>query len=557
MASGGSQHLSTSLTRQTSNGAISLDFESNGEYTFVEKLQERYKCADCHSVLHNPHQTGCGHRFCHKCVTSLREHNEQPTCPLDKEIIRPHEVFQDNCCKREVLNLLVFCKNVPDCNVKVTLGRYQDHLKQCSYEITKCSNDGCRDEILRKDLNEHLQCHCKFREETCDHCKQSMVAVNLKTHVENYCVSYPVSCPNKCTKVLPRAEIDDHLSMCPEADIECPFKNYGCLVKEKRGNIQKHEETFLRKHMLLVLERNTRLEEQIFDLYKNLELKENKIQQLADTVKRCENEYRQFIQYFSTNGNLPTSTQTLANRIDNSVWLEAEVKQLVQRVAQEQSRLDLRLVLDTVEDVKGKLALMEIYERRLVGLELQSERHNDLLGVHKVQLSSNEERFKLLESTCYDGKLIWKILEYKKKKREATEGRTPSIFSQPFYTSRSGYRLCARAYLNGDGSGKGEHMSLYFVVMRGEYDSLLPWPFKQRVTLMLLDQSKKKNHLVSVFKPAPNSSSFKRPEGEMNIASGCPRFVSHCVLEDATNSYIKDDALFIKIVVDLTDLEEL
>jgi len=29
--------------------------------------------------------------------------------------------------------------------------------------------------------------------------------------------------------------------------------------------------------------------------------------------------------------------------------------------------------------------------------------------------------------------------------------------------------------------GKGSHMSLFFVVMKGEYDALLPWPFRQKV----------------------------------------------------------------------------
>lgn len=36
-------------------------------------------------------------------------------------------------------------------------------------------------------------------------------------------------------------------------------------------------------------------------------------------------------------------------------------------------------------------------------------------------------------------------------------------------------------YLNGDGAGKGTHMSLFFVVMKGDYDALLPWPFRHKV----------------------------------------------------------------------------
>ena len=45
----------------------------------------------------------------------------------------------------------------------------------------------------------------------------------------------------------------------------------------------------------------------------------------------------------------------------------------------------------------------------------------------------------------------------------------------------TGYKACTRIYLNGDGMGKNSHVSLFFVLMRGEFDALLPWPFQQKV----------------------------------------------------------------------------
>lgn len=62
---------------------------------------------------------------------------------------------------------------------------------------------------------------------------------------------------------------------------------------------------------------------------------------------------------------------------------------------------------------------------------------------------------------------------------------------------------------------------------------------------MLMDQGPSRKHLGDAFKPDPNSSSFRRPVAEMNIASGCPLFVSQNVLE--TGTYIKDDTIFIKV----------
>ncbi|XP_068024856.1 TNF receptor-associated factor 5 isoform X4 [Melanerpes formicivorus] len=477
--------------------------------------------------------------------------------PILPAVHRFFEVFKDNCCKREVLNLPVFCKNTPDCNSKIILGRYQEHLQQCLFERVQCTNDGCGEQILRKDLKEHLSQHCQFREERCQYCDKYVVFINIKNHEENDCPEYPVPCLQNCSQIILKKEIENHHTVCPEAEVDCPYKQYGCLVKVKRGQLAEHENSALREHMLQILDKNSRLEDQISDLHKSLECKEIKIQQLAEAIKKCEKEFRQFTQLFGNNSNLMVSTQALASHLDKSARLESQVKQLIQMANQQQSKLDLRPLFDTIENVKQTIALMETYDQRLVVLEDQSSKHDLQINIHKAQLNKNEERFKLLEGTCYNGKLIWKITDYRMKKKEAVEGRVLSIFSQPFYTSRCGYRLCARAYLNGDGSGKGTHVSLYFVVMRGEFDSLLLWPFKQKVTLMLLDQSGKKNHIVEVFRADPNSSSFKRPDGEMNIASGCPRFVSHAVLESTKNTYIRDDTLFLKVVVDLTDLEEL
>jgi len=117
----------------------------------------------------------------------------------------------------------------------------------------------------------------------------------------------------------------------------------------------------------------------------------------------------------------------------------------------------------------------------------------------------------------------------------------------------AGYKMCARIYLNGDGMGKTTHVSLFFVIMRGQFDALLKWPFRQKVTMMMLDQAGSDN-VVDVFRPDPTSSSFKRPTSEMNIASGCPLFMRQPQLDQSSPMFVKDDVAFIKVVVDCVDL---
>ena len=163
-----------------------------------------------------------------------------------------------------------------------------------------------------------------------------------------------------------------------------------------------------------------------------------------------------------------------------------------------------------------------------------------------------ELRVQLLERATYDGVLLWKIDDFERRRKEAIDGVTMSLYSIPFYTSRHGYKMCARVYLNGDGMGKGTHLSFFFVVMKGPFDALLPWPFKQKVTLTIINQSGKK-HVTDTFRPDPQSSSFQRPSvKEMNVASGCPIFIRQ---EHVLNGrFVKDDCIFLRVTVDILDL---
>lgn len=56
----------------------------------------------------------------------------------------------------------------------------QDHLQQCLFQAVQCSNESCRQPVLRKDLKEHLSVDCQFREEKCLYCKKEVVVINLQ-----------------------------------------------------------------------------------------------------------------------------------------------------------------------------------------------------------------------------------------------------------------------------------------------------------------------------------------------------------------------------------------
>ena len=153
-----------------------------------------------------------------------------------------------------------------------------------------------------------------------------------------------------------------------------------------------------------------------------------------------------------------------------------------------------------------------------------------------------------LEMTRANGVFVWKIPEVQSKYRDARTGRKTTIYSSPFYTRPYGYKMCVGAYLNGDGVGRGTHLSLFFALMRSEYDPFLLWPFEQLVHIILMNQCRPGEHIVQTFKPTPESSSFQKPMCDMNVACGCPKFAHQDVLRD--NNFTRGDTLYIKCIVD-------
>ena len=188
---------------------------------------------------------------------------------------------------------------------------------------------------------------------------------------------------------------------------------------------------------------------------------------------------------------------------------------------------------------------------RIDSLEKRYEDIERQVTMLKVHVSEMELQLQASLASTYNGSFMWRIPDMRKRKRDAIDGRISSLYSPPFYTAKNGYKMCIRVYLNGDGMGHKTHLSLFFVLMKGEFDALLKWPFDYKVSLILVDQNHRK-HIVQTFKPTPESSSFQRPVSDMNVASGCPQFCKLSYLDD--ENYTKDDVLFIKVIVDTSSI---
>ena len=100
------------------------------------------------------------------------------------------------------------------------------------------------------------------------------------------------------------------------------------------------------------------------------------------------------------------------------------------------------------------------HNKRLESHDVQLQDHLNLLQNHQERLADVERISR--------NQLIWRIEEYRRKLKEAKAGSLPTILSPSFTTSKHGYRLAASLSLNGDGKGKGTHISVFISVLRGE-----------------------------------------------------------------------------------------
>uniref|UniRef100_A0A8D0AW05 TNF receptor-associated factor n=1 Tax=Sander lucioperca TaxID=283035 RepID=A0A8D0AW05_SANLU len=468
----------------------------------ANNLEDKHLCNSCQKVLRRPLQAQCGHRFCSFCFNNTVSSGPQKCSACIKEdlfeeptsILKQGGAFPDNAARREVEALAAVCPN-EGCTWTGTIKEFEaSHEGHCDFMIILCPS--CKELMRANEQERHNERECPERTLNCKYCKEPFLLKNIKAHDE-ICPKYPMICEGCAKKKIPREKYVDHIKFCSKFKAPCRFHVVGC-------------DTSVSRHFcpnLLYLHQSLR----------ELELKmSHEKTKVAELSRRCQ------------------ELELKVGTFENIVCVlnrEMERSCTTMEAYNRQHRLDQ----DKIEILNNKVRQLE----RTVSLR-------------DLSIVEMEGKMREMSAATYNGIFVWKISDFTKKRQDAVAGRAPAMFSPAFYTSKYGYKMCLRIYLNGDGTGRGTHLSLFFVVMRGHSDALLKWPFNQKVTLMLLDQNNRE-HIIDAFRPDVSSSSFQRPVSDMNIASGCPLFCPLSKL-DSKNSYIRDDTIFIKAIVDLTGL---
>ena len=124
----------------------------------------------------------------------------------------------------------------------------------------------------------------------------------------------------------------------------------------------------------------------------------------------------------------------------------------------------------------------------------------------------------------------------------------------PFYTHSHGYKFCVYVYPQGNGDGKGTHVSIYTHLMKGQFDDHLKWPFRGEITIQIVNQDGDHDHVEKTipYNDETPDDSAGRVTGK-NWASGwglCT-FLAHAHLDynrAKKTQYGKDGVIIVRVV---------
>ncbi len=495
--------------------------------------------------------------------------------------------------EKEIKELGVRCTSRErGCPWTGTIGTLDTHLATCEYLLVTCPNK-CEDDqydgqtqLMRKDLEEHVQSRCLKRAFDCPHCGEKGIYASITVEHDKVCDKKMVVCPNQgsgCPLSGEQGKTKQHVSVCEFTEVACAYESLGCGVRMMRKDVEKHKREAREKHLDLALHTVSSREEQ----HKTLSEGEALVFKLPGYASKKEKNERFYSTPFYTHpGGYKFSIRVYANgvidgagthvsvvteisegRYDNQLswpFKGSVTYQLLNQLADDTHHHAVNVFTDTSDMQVGSCRGYQQFfphsslcpgpatntqylldDTLYFRVSVKVDNHKpwlvctDKVNMDSIKTINNNKSLK-------DGEqIVIKVAGYSSRKA------TANIYdSDSFYTSPGGYNMCVRIYRNGYGHGTGTHMSVSAKLLKGSYDASLSWPFVGTVTFTLLNQLSDENHRTMTLECKKTNN--------RNIGDdrGYPRFISQSVLfQDPVKNtqYLKNDTLYFRVSVQVKD----
>ena len=204
-------------------------------------------------------------------------------------------------------------------------------------------------------------------------------------------------------------------------------------------------------------------------------------------------------------------------------------------------------VINGLKITSGTACILETGNAKLI-------RHEDLVfnQIKGTEYLKDDTIFVRVNKVTVDELTPYEIVPYKQPEEQyimehkiynfsqlRASGRSKE--SEPFYTHPNGYKFLLAVHANGKGKFKGQSLSVYTHIMKGEYDDQLTFPFRGIITVQLVNQrDNNKRHVEDIIKyndqndPYGNNGARIHTWTPANLIAGrsyngwgCPDFVEH------------------------------
>ena len=219
---------------------------------------------------------------------------------------------------------------------------------------------------------------------------------------------------------------------------------------------------------------------------------------------------------------------------------------VTQRLVKENQELKQR-VLEREDESRKSMEAVQASLQKLME-ENQELKQSTANADNKIQALKEEEQ-QLRPDLQQLINTLERLLEFRVK---YTEG---DVHSPAFYTHTHGYQMCVCVYPNGYGKGKGTHVSVFTLMMRGSFDDYLKWPFRGEITIQLVNQAGDHDHVEKIIRY--NDETPDRVAGRVTgseratHAQGFTHFLAHTDLgynAARKTQYLKDNHLIVRVV---------
>ena len=301
------------------------------------------------------------------------------------------------------------------------------------------------------------------------------VLTTSKLLMENSISDHRVRCPNNCGKILESKSLESHISN------DCPMTIIDCEFKRIGCDVR-----LSRKDMVVHTEQAV-----IHHLTKQVASSEERIKMLE------------------------ADNKTLSIRCER---LEVQHKELVEKVSETFEKI--------INPASGDQNWDDDDQDYVSMDEVSVTRDEDYSYVSAIKPASVSPTSNLLTNFTMTNFQIHKKND-------------DHWVSQPFYTHSQGYKMCLRVTANGQGSGRGTHITVAVYLMKGEFDDQLEWPFRGDITIQLLNQQEGGHYSRTIYQAKGEKS--KASLGEKYICGwGISKFKSHSELFP---KYLRNDCL--------------